>query len=271
MNLFEKFLYFLQGTMEEPMAFGWFHWMWIGLTILSIFILFKLRDRYSEKQLKWVLGIYGIIAFLLELAKQLIWSFEYNPALNLVTWDYQWYAAPFQLCTTSIYVSIICLFLKDVKLRNSLLSFMAFITILGGITTILLPDSCLVSDILVNIHTMWLHCGSFVVSVYLLMSGAVKLNIKNLKSAYFTFLVFVLIALVLNISVYHSGILNGETFDMFYISPYFISTLPVFNILQEYLPYPFFLFIYLFAISLGGGVVYLISYLLKRISLKYQK
>ena len=62
MNLFEKFLYFLQGTMEEPMAFGWFHWMWIGLTILSIFILFKLRDRYSEKQLKWVLGIYGIIA-----------------------------------------------------------------------------------------------------------------------------------------------------------------------------------------------------------------
>ena len=59
---------------------------------------------------------------------------------------------------------------------------MAYVTILGSISTILLPDSCLVNDILVNIHTMWLHLGSFIVSIYLLMSGEVKIDIKHLKN-----------------------------------------------------------------------------------------
>lgn len=259
MNFFEKVLYFLQGTMVEPKAFGWFHLLWIFLVIFAISILFKLRNKYSEKQLKLVLATYGIVAFILELLKQLIWSFEYNPALNLVTWDYQWYAAPFQLCTTPIFVSLICLFLKEGKLRNSLLSYMAFVTILGSFITMLLPDSCFVDDILVNIHTMWLHLGSLVVLVYLLMSGAVRIELKNLRSAFLVFLVFALIAMALNVGVYQSGILNGEVFDMFYISPYFVSSLPVFDILKEDLPYLFFLLTYIFAILIGSFLVYFIA------------
>ena len=268
MNFFEKFLYFLQGEMNEPTPFGWFHLMWIGIIIVSLFILFILRKKYSEKQLKTVLAIYGIVAFILEGLKQIIWSFNYDPINNIVSWDYQWYAAPFQLCSTPIYVSLICLFLKKNKLRNSLLSYMAYITILGGITTIILPESCFVSDILINIHTMWLHCGSFVVSVYLLMSGEVKIDIKSLRNAFLTFLVFVIIAEGLNIGIYNSGILNGETFDMFYISPYFISTLPIFDILQANLPFIVFVIIYLTVILLGAFVIYGMSSLMQYINLK---
>ena len=29
MNIFEKVLYLLQGEMETPKPFGWFHLMWI--------------------------------------------------------------------------------------------------------------------------------------------------------------------------------------------------------------------------------------------------
>jgi len=190
MNLFEKFLYMLQGTMNEPVPYGWFHLMWIALTILVIFILYICRKKYSDKQLKLVLGIYGIVAFIFELLKQFIWAFNYDSVLNTVTWSYEWYAAPFQLCTTPIFVSLICLFLKKGKVRDSLLSYMAYVTILGGLMTILIPDSCFVSDTLVNIHTMWLHCGSFVVSVYLLISGEVKINKSNLLRSFIVFLVF---------------------------------------------------------------------------------
>ena len=122
---------------------------------------------------------------------------------------------------------------------------MAFITILGSIATIIIPDSCFVSDILINMHTMWLHCGSLVVSVYLLMTGEVKLNIKNLANAILVFFMFVGMAELLNILVYNSGILKGETFNMFYISPYFISTLPIFDIIQENVPYLLYLITYL--------------------------
>ena len=40
---------------------------------------------------------------------------------------------------------------------------MSFVTILGSIMTIILPDSCFTADILINIHAMWLHCGSLIV------------------------------------------------------------------------------------------------------------
>lgn len=263
MNCFEKILYWLQGTMERPTSFGWFHLMWIGITILSLIILFKIKNKYNEKQLKIVLGIYGIVAFILELIKQVIWSFNFEN--GIVIWDYQWYAAPFQLCTTPIFVSLICLFLKDNKVRKSLFSYMTFITILGGFITILIPESCFVETIEINIHTMWLHCGSFVMSIYLLMTGEVELNLKNLKNSFLVFLIFMTIAQLLNILIYHSGLLNGETFNMFYISPYFISTLPVFDIIQQSVPYIIYLIIYIAAITLGSIVVYLIAKIIKLI------
>ena len=271
MNIFEKILYMLQVEMSEPQAYGWFHLMWIAFTIIAITILFKKRKEYSEKQLKTVLGTYGIVALVLEIVKQIMWSFCYDPATNMVTWDYQWYAAPFQLCTTPIFVSVICLFLKDNKIRKALLSYMALVTILGGFMTIIIPDDCLVSDILINIHTMWLHCGSFVVSVYLLMSGAVKIEKQSLKDAIKAFIVFILIAQVLNITIYNSGILNGETFNMFYISPYFISSLPVFDVIQQNVHYLLYLLIYIFALSMGAAIVYGIASIVENIYNKFNK
>lgn len=259
MNFIYKFLYFLQGEMTRPTVFGWFHIIWLIFTFIMIYIFYKRKKFHDEKQLKIILGVYGIIAFVLELLKQLIWSFNYDVNLNIVTWDYQWYAFPYQLCSTPIYVSIFCLFLKNGKLRNYLLSYMAYFTILGSISTMIYPESCFVSDILVNIHTMWLHMGSFVVSVYLLMSGEVKININSLKNAVYVFLLFVLSAFLLNIFVYNSGILGDETFNMFYISPYFKSSLPIFDIIWEYVHYIVFLIIYIWALILGSLIIYGIS------------
>lgn len=256
MNWFENIIYMLQKEMETPVPFGWFHLLWIFLSIISILILYKLRNKYNDKQLKIVLGIYGVIALILEIIKQIIWSFNYDG--NIVTWDYEWYAAPFQLCTTPIYVSLICLFLKDNKIRKALLSYLAYVTILGGFFTIILPESCFVKTIEINIHTMWLHCGSFVISIYLLINEIKPIK-QNLKYSIFVFLIFVVIAEILNISIYNTGILNDETFNMFYISPYFESSLPVFDIIQNNVPFIVFLLIYILAIFLGSLFVYFIS------------
>ena len=265
MNVFEKLLYLLQGEMNEPQVFGWFHCVWLILTVIFIFILYNKENKYNEKKLKLVLGVYSVIALIFEILKQLIWSFNYDYLTDVVTWNYEWYAFPFQLCTTPIYVCLICFFLKNNKIRKSLLSYISFITILGSIATIIMPNSCFVNDILVNIHTMWLHCGSFVVSVYLLMSSEVEINKQNFKRACAVFLSFVFIAIILNIFIYNMRILNGETFNMFYISPYFQSTLPVFDIVWQSVPYIIFLLIYVFAIVLGGFLIYLIALLIKNI------
>ena len=115
---------------------------------------------------------------------------------------------------------------------------------------------------------MWLHCGSLVVSIYLLFTGTVEINKNNLKKGFIVFLVFVGLAEFLNIAIYKTGILNGETFNMFYISPYFTSTLPIFDIIQENVPFLIFLLIYLIAIFIGSALIYYIAYLIKWKSMK---
>ena len=70
----------------------------------------------------------------------------------------------------------------------------------------------------------------------------------------------------MNIIIYNTGILNGETFNMFYISPYFISTLPVFDIIQQNVPYITYLLIYILAIATGGLIILGISMLIKRVT-----
>ena len=133
--------------------------------------------------------------------------------------------------------------------------------------TIVIPDSCFVEDILVNVHTMWLHCGSFVVSVYLLINE-IKINKKNLINSFIVFVIFVIIAQTLNVVIYNLGILNGETFNMFYISPYFESTLPVYSIIYNKVPFIVFLLFYMITIMLGGLIVYFVSYFIKKITSK---
>ena len=118
MNLFEKILYFLQKEIPEPTPFGWYHLLCIGIMLLFIVILFIRRKKHNDKQLKIVLATYGIIVLVLEILKQLTWSFNYDPVTQLITWDYEWYAFPFQLCTTPVYISLICLFIITALLIN---------------------------------------------------------------------------------------------------------------------------------------------------------
>ncbi|MBE6155169.1 MAG: hypothetical protein E7164_00225 [Firmicutes bacterium] len=264
MTELEKIIIMLQKDMVEPKPWGWFHFLWIFFVIITVYYLYKIKNRHNEKQLKYILGIYGIGALVLEILKQIIWSFEFDGATLSKVWDYQWYAFPFQLCSTPIYVSILALFLKKGRLRDSLLSYMAFITILGSIMTVIIPDSCFVEDILVNIHTMYLHCGSLVVSLYLVISKEIKVEKQYLLKGYITFLGFVYVAELLNIIMYKSRIIGDETFNMFYISPYFNSELPVFSTLQSNLPYLLYIITYLLAIGLGGIIVYYIFYLFKK-------
>ena len=262
MNFVEKIIYMFQKEMETPKPYGWFHLMWIIFIIIALFLLNKMK--HNEKNLRIILFTYGIIALILELLKQIVWSFNYDGINNTITWDYQWYAFPFQLCTTPIFVSLIYLIIKNNKIKKYLLSYLAFVTILGSFLTVIIPDSCFVDTILINIHTMWLHCGSLVVSIYLIMNNVVKLKKENLISAFKIFLIFLVIAEILNIGIYNSGILNGETFNMFYISPYFTSILPIFNAIQQNVPYILFLLIYIFSIFIGSIIVHLFFNFIKK-------
>ena len=71
----------------------------------------------------------------------------------------------------------------------------------------------------------------------------------------------VTVALLLNVGVYSYLTQNGmsDTFNMFYISPYFECTLPILSSVYSVTLYPVFVFLYVFALSLGSLIVFYIQ------------
>lgn len=256
-----KIIELLQLEMTKPNMYGWFHLLWLVCALILIIFL-GLKHKYSEKNLKIILLTYGIVSLLLEALKQLSWAATING--NSITWHYSWYSAPFQLCTMPIYTCLLAAFLKKGRVRDSLLAFLAFFTILGSIATAFYPATVFVNDILINIHTMYLHIGSLVVSIYILMSKQIKINFKSLLDGYIVFIICVCIAQILNIVVYNIGVLHDETFNMFFISPYFPSTLPIFELIYDKVAFPIFLLIYLIILFLGGFIIWIIARLFNK-------
>ena len=117
------------------------------------------------------------------------------------------------------------------------------------------PGDIFTRNIWINIHTSVMHFGGFAVCMFAIINRLADYKPKNVLKGAAVFLGFVLVALLLDVAVEMSGINRGNTFNMFYISPYFPSTLPVLDRLWEALPYPVFLLLYLVAVALGSLAV----------------
>ena len=94
MNAFEKFVYALQATMERPTTFGWYHFLWLAITIIASTLIIVFRKKISEKGVRWTIFASGLILILLEVLKQLMSCMKVNGA-GEVPWSYQWYLFPF--------------------------------------------------------------------------------------------------------------------------------------------------------------------------------
>ena len=65
-----------------------------------------------------------------------------------------------------------------------------------------------------------------------------------------------------------SGILNGETFNMFFVSRHFEHSLPVYSIVQAHVPYPWCLIIYILDFSIAAFVILLIEMAIQKVLFK---
>lgn len=244
MNIFEKILVFLDGNMERPHSYGLFHIICLAIMILSIILIIKKYKGNSEKGRKIILTL-SIICLLFELYKQLNFSFNYSDTTTW--WKYQWYAFPFQFCSTPMYIGLIAGIIKNEKIKNSLYYFLATYGLLGGLIAMIYPETCFVSTIGINIQTMFHHGSMVIMGICAITCLNLKFNFKSFISSTKVFILLVLIAITTNIITYYLGIDNG--LELFYISPFHNSALPVFTLIDEKLPYFLFLIVYLILFS----------------------
>ncbi len=239
--------------METPQLFGWFHIMWLVLSAIAVFLLCRFCRNAQGKSLNRILRIYSLICILFEIYKQIVYSFDYYPETGLTNWDFEWYAFPFQFCSTPMYVALVASFLKDGKLKNALLAYLGTFGLLAGVLVMAYPSTAFIGMIGINIQTMFHHGSQMVIGLYLLICKKFELKWKSAAGAVIVFLVMVAIAEGLNLWAELSGL--KETFNMFFIRYGEPSTLPVYNMLYpDVLCYPLFLIAYIIpfaAVSCG--------------------
>lgn len=249
MNFFERIIFAISGEMTRPTPYGWFHLLSIMLMIIfAILIFIFLRDT-NEKQNRIILITYASVCLGLELYKQLV--FSYDGVTDV--WKYQWYAFPFQFCSTPMYVALVAAFVKKGKVQNSLYAFLAVYGLTAGLAVMISPGDVFIETIGINIQTMIHHGGQVLIGLYLIACNRVKINYKTPIVALPTFLSLMAIALLLNVTLVNFT--NGATFNMFFISPYFPSTLPVFDVLYHEVHYIIFLLLYIIAFLIGAYII----------------
>lgn len=262
MSFFEEILRILDAQMTRPDLFGWFHLLWIALVILGSLGLCVLHTKKAPSVPK-VLFVVSVVVAFLELYKQINYSFSYGDGIHF---DYQWYAFPFQFCSTPMYVGLLAGIFRKGKFHDALCAYLATFSVFAGVCVTVYPGDVFVGTVGINVQTMICHGSMIVLGVYLFYTGHVKAKFQTLLKAIPVFAACVGLAALMNEIAHATGLLERETFNMFFISPYCAPSLPVYSQVQNLLPFPWCLVVYILAFTLASAIILLIAMGVSRVS-----
>ncbi len=258
MNLLTKIYDFLHITCEVPQSYGSYHLMWVGITLVTAFVLVLLFKNANEKTVRALTALTWILMVVLEIGKQVLFSLNMNGAGEF-SWSYYWYYLPFQFCSSPLYILPIVAFAKDSKFRDAAIVFLATFGFFGGACVYAFPGDVFLWFEFINVQTMVHHGIQVFFGIYLAMRYREKLNFKNLVRATGIFVVMCAIAMAINLVTEHTDITGAfGGLNMFFISPYAPCTLPLLSMIYPLVPYPVFLCIYVFGFMLCAGLVMLL-------------
>ena len=241
---------------ETPTLFGSFHICFLIFSLISSIIIYFLYKNKTDKQQLLFLKISGILMFIFEIWKQI---FTYHYVFDDI---YNMWFFPFQLCSMSMYCCILLLFIKDDK-QNIILVFLSTYSLLASLVALIGPLDMLRPQVLLTFHGFIYHCVMLYQAIvsYLILR---KRNNYKFKPTFYLFLIMVGIAEVINVishNIFHD--IHRES-NMFYISPYYPTTQPVFNMIANKYGILIEVIFYL-------GIISLVSYLIYYLSLKIKK
>lgn len=238
----------------EPGLYGWYHILWLLIVVVATVCLCRLKPDPRKTLL-----VISLVVMVLEIYKQINYSFSYDGS---ITFSYQWYAFPFQFCSTPMYIGLLAGLTKPGKLHDSLCAYLASFSLFAGLCVMVYPGDVYVDTVGINIQTMICHGSMVVQGVYLLHCGYVRPERKTLLRAAGVFSACVAVAMVLNEVAHATGLLEEHTFNMFFISPYCAPSLPVYSLVQQVVPFPISLVIYIIGFSAAAGIMLLAAHLI---------
>lgn len=199
----------------------------------------------------------SLLITVLEIYKQINFSFHVDG--SQILFDYQWHAFPFQFCSTPMYIGLLAAVVRSKSLHMRLCSYLATYALFAGICVMAYPSTVFIDTVGINIQTMIWHGSMITVGIVLLRTGYITATLKTVIRALPVFLILVLTAVAMNEIAYQTGLLESETFNMFFISPYCAPELPVYSQIQGIVPFPFSVLIYVAGFTAASGIIMLLS------------
>ena len=246
--------------MEVPLPYSPFHIFFVLTSIYAGFLIATHCTGNKETFVRRFLLIESILIIVLEIYKQI--NFSFHIVGGEIQFDYQWYAFPFQFCSTPMYIGLLAAITRKESLHNRFCAYLATYSLFAGICVMVYPVSVFIDTVGINIQTMVWHGSMITTGIVLLRTGYVQTSWKTIKNAFPVFLILVLIAAGMNEVANQTGLLKSETFNMFFISPYCAPELPVYSLIQGVVPFPFSVLIYIAGFTTASGIILLLCKLL---------
>lgn len=269
MHFLGGLLNLLNAKMDVPSIYGGFHVFFFAASILAGIVLCRRYPQPGTAFVRKLLLIASLVVIVLEVYKQINFSFRYDG--ESITFDYPWYAFPFQFCSTPMYIGLLSALTRSKRLHECLCAYHGTYGLFAGLCVMIYPSTVFIDTIGINIQTMICHGSMVTIGIYLLFAGYVKTERKTIIKALPVFTALVGIAMAMNEAAYQTGLLETETFNMFFISPYCAPELPVYSLVQGVIPFPWCTLIYIAGFTAAGSILLLLVGVMKRFLLNLHK
>ena len=177
------------------------------------------------------------------------------------TWFFPW-----QLCSMAMYCSFACLFLRG-KARDTALVFLSTFTPLAAVMALAVPDDMMRPQIALFCHSFLYHLLMLVECLAAMRILLRRERVRFMPAA-ILFLCMAAVAQAINV-ISHRVIGNIYVeANMFYITPYYPSTQPVYHEIAVKLGVWTEIAVYLLSIILASFLIFLLEFRLPRIRRK---
>lgn len=239
-----------------PLPYGLVHWLILG-GILAAAVIFAFAIRKAdERRLLRLLFVFGLCMLIAEAWKQwFVIRYIYCGTRSM--WFFPW-----QLCSMAMYCSALAPFLKG-KAQDAALVFLCTFSMIGSVFALLFPEDMMRSQILLFLH-------SFLYHGVMLLEGLIAFRVlKRRKTVSFLpalllYLCMAAVAEIVNtVSHFLVDSISSEA-NMFYITPFYPSTQPVFDAIAAHAGIAVEIVAYLGAIALGAFLLFLLEFRLHK-------
>ena len=254
MSFLECLLRLTAWPMTPPVLYGPFH-------LLAAFVgsaaaiwaawLFSPKDhpntntRIHQQKFDRIMLISGVILLIGELYKQLMNFYVVNDHV------YDWWIFPFQLCSLPMYLCPLLIMIHNEKRHRILCTFLLDFNMMGAVATFIDPSGIFHPYWTLTLHGVLWHLMLIFVGFVIIFSRKADLTTKGFLRTLPLFAFFCLAAEVLN-SILH----RFSAANLFYISPWEMSTQLLFGDIDRTLGRPVGILLYILAMIAGAWLIH---------------